>query len=574
LPNTPHRKTQFFLYLANKANRLQASEFIKRQPPMFGAHKELNMNAENKTQKQKPSKQSASKENDHVQRVIVKFIDGVKLPYAAGVEKAIAERKLGPVEDLMRLFPKSRFVPLFASITPQRIIGLVRRAVALDPKYNPPDFLSYFAVETAVGADWDALAKYLMNWDSVEYAYVAPRESLPAHRPYTELVYPESPPMPDPQDDPLFEDQGYLKPAPEGIGAQLAWPVRGGGGNGVKLFDIEHAWKIDIDLTTRTGVTLHIDAHEDLPAHRINLLSGFIDRFESDHGTGVLGVIAAVDNDIGCIGIAPHVSEIGLISTRRTPVTEPAVHSSPDAIMDALTNMDFGDVLLLELQINFLGIDYVPTELDPATFEAIRLATTCGIVVVEAAGNGGVDLDELKVPFTKRPTNICREPLESDLDSNLAVLLGNRPLNRFNPSFRDSGAIVVGAGSSSPPRTRMDFSCYGSRIDCHAWGEKVQTLGATPDGRRDTYVDDFNGTSSASAIIAGIVVATQAMALEHLRRALSPQEMRDIIVEPLDILDNSMRPTPSADPENDRIGVMPNLASIVIHLGNRMRFES
>ena len=45
--------------------------------------------------------------------------------------------------------------------------------------------------------------------------------------------------------------------------------------------------------------------------------------------------------------------------------------------------MDVGDVLLLEVQRS-----YLPTEVDDADFDAIRLAVAHGIVVVEAAGNG------------------------------------------------------------------------------------------------------------------------------------------------------------------------------------------
>jgi serine protease len=74
-----------------------------------------------------------------------------------------------------------------------------------------------------------------------------------------------------------------------------------------------------------------------------------------------------------------------------------------------------GDVMLLEQQAPGPGGAFVPLEVLPAVYDAIRLATQDGIIVVEAAGNGGVDLDALGSPFP-----------------------AGKP---------DSGAIVVGAGS-------------------------------------------------------------------------------------------------------------------------------
>lgn len=64
-----------------------------------------------------------------------------------------------------------------------------------------------------------------------------------------------------------------------------------------------------------------------------------------------------------------------------------------DAIVAAASAMSFADVLLLESQTNYGGLSLVPCEAEPAVFDAIRLATALGIVVVEAGGNGGNDLD-------------------------------------------------------------------------------------------------------------------------------------------------------------------------------------
>ncbi len=62
-------------------------------------------------------------------------------------------------------------------------------------------------------------------------------------------------------------------------------------------------------------------------------------------GTGVLGEVAAVDNTMGCVGIAPAAS-VRCVSQWLTS----GGYSTSQPIMDAVAAMTFGDVLLLEAQ--------------------------------------------------------------------------------------------------------------------------------------------------------------------------------------------------------------------------------
>jgi hypothetical protein len=195
--------------------------------------------------------------------------------------------------------------------------------------------------------------------------------------------------------------------------------------------------------------------------------------------------------------------------------------------------MNFGDVLLLEAQTSLYGYTMVPVEIEPAVFDVIRLATALGVVVVQAGGNGGVDLDTVVNPG------------------------GEQIFNRGSADFRDSGAIIVGAGSSMAPHTRLGFSCFGSRIDCYGWGENVNTLSTNGTGTSTTdYTTTFNGTSSASPIVTGAALAVQGMAEANLFHRFSPWQLRAI-------LSNPANGTASQNPAVDRIGVMPNLRAII-----------
>jgi hypothetical protein len=150
-----------------------------------------------------------------------------------------------------------------------------------------------------------------------------------------------------------------------------------------------------------------------------------------------------------------------------------------------------------------------------AEFDAIQLATSRGINVVEVASNGSMNLDH-------------------------AIYEG-----RFDRTSRDSGAIMVGAAEASPvPHTPTCFSNYGSRLDVAAQGEDVWTTGygivkIAGDDTRQWYTDRFGGTSSASAIVAGAVASLMGIQRNGLTagaanagvHVLNPAELRTLLRE-------------------------------------------
>jgi subtilisin family serine protease len=333
------------------------------------------------------------------------------------------------------------------------------------------------------------LAERLGADPAVEQAFVEPVTTLPIFRDA------EAPPRgAEPRDGescpittPSFESyQGYLGPAPHGIDAPAAWR-RGFRGAGVWFADIEGGWNA---------------AHEDLPGDRITHVSGKPIRDPSwrAHGTAVLGEVVGRDNGKGVVGIAPEVERVITSS-----IGGQSVASAIDA---AASKLRPGDVLLIELQSGGPRGRYLPVEYWDDVFDAIKAATSRGVVVIEAAGNGNEDLDH--------PTY-------------------DRKLDRTR---RDSGAIMVGAGG--PPRegftdrARLDFSNYGGRVDVQGWGRKVATLDygdlqACDDQERDRhYTGEFAGTSSASPIVAGAAVILEGIARQR-GKVIAPAALRDLL---------------------------------------------
>ncbi|HYE53971.1 MAG TPA: S8 family serine peptidase, partial [Chitinophagaceae bacterium] len=277
-----------------------------------------------------------------------------------------------------------------------------------------------------------------------------------------------------------------------------------------------------------------ITEHEDLQVQTLPL-TGISHAASQDHGTATLGVIAMQDNDIGGTGITPRVKPC-VISRWRPDGS----FNTADAIMAACTYLQYGDVLLLEAQCYDASTQTMlwPVEIQEACFQAIRLATALGIIVIEAAGNG------------------C----EGKAGNNLDRYTDPQGNNVLNLNHRDSGAIMVAAAGSTVPHRRIIYSNYGSRIDCYAWGEHVHTAGNYPNTSGaviNLYTKAFNGTSSAAAIIAGAALSVQSIAAANGLQRFGPKQMRSL-------LSHEPYGTPSENGHaTDRIGSMPDLRKII-----------
>ncbi len=326
------------------------------------------------------------------------------------------------------------------------------------------------------------------------------------------------------EDEPFAGSQGYMAPAPLGIGSLWARAHPGGRGDGVGIVDLERGWFEN-----------HQDLPDLVPLHGDNLDG--VGTFKGDHGTAVLGEMVAKDgNCIGVASIAPGVARVGLASHYNAASDTQGYVA--EAIVAAITALDengdrflkAGDVLLLEVQR-----DYKPVEIDHADFTAIRAASSLGIIVVEAAGNSGYNLDGYR-------------------DETCA-----RIFCRGSSDFRESGAIMVGAALSALPHKRKRSSNYGSRIDCYAWGNNVVSAGyGDPHagvGDNETYTGRFANTSAAAAIIAGAAMVVQSMYERAIGRRLSPAQMRAVLSDPA-------TGTPQGRGRRGRIGVMPDLRAI------------
>ena len=325
--------------------------------------------------------------------------------------------------------------------------------------------------------------------------------------------------------------QNYLDPAsftPTGIDAEYAWSLPGGAGQGITVCDLEYFWNYDHADVTK-GANSQINA-------------GVVDPgYGPDHGTAVIGQLVADDNGWGVTGICP---DAGLLTCGTYYGAPFPSWNVPGALAVAIANLQPGDVILLENQWDYTGLeDYVPiewwTDYYPgpqtynAVYAAIETAVANGIHVVETGGNG-------------------------EGDSGTITWYG------------DSGAIVVGAGGAYPGGTwsegdlqRLSLSTYGPRFDLQGWGEDVVTTGYgdlySAEGPDYLYTGQFSGTSAAGPIVAGAVAACAGFWKANISSTpASPAYLRNLL---------KSTGTPQVTPPAGNIGPRPDLRAALAAIG-------
>ncbi len=292
-----------------------------------------------------------------------------------------------------------------------------------------------------------------------------------------------APPTPD-----LVAGQTYLVGNP-GLNSNFAWS-RGATGAGIRVSDCEYGWNAthedlnEIDLHLEPGQTI---------------APGVYANDWDEHGTAVAGICAGLVNEYGCNGMAPDVE----FHTFPEWTVEQGFRR-PTCVANAIASSAAGDVVLLEMQTVGPGGDYGPAELDLAVWTVVQVGTSAGVIVVGAAGNGNQNLDS--------------------------------PAYAAYLARGDSGAILVGAGSSSIFHDKLSFSTFGSRVDVQAWGQNVRTLGYgqlayNGSDQNQWYTNGFNGTSSASALTAPSCALLQSFQMLAVGTPLTPAELRQLLVD-------------------------------------------
>lgn len=473
----------------------------------------------------------------NVRQVVVKFVEGsgvrlregtlvvaaepaatesaARLP-RAGLEPAMVQADLATFNEEIRSF--RGFAGRAAPGVDELDLLRLRQAAERSTRFEQPDLNLFYFVHLPQMQPEEAqralqtLAKHRI----IETAYFQPIPHNAVDKAPTTTIS-------------VTNSQGYATAAPAGIDAAFARNFAGGRGEDVRVADIEYGWN-----TT----------HEDLPQMGFGIGVNWNDQ----HGTAVLGEIAAEENAFGATGIAPK-SLVGWSGvTNLNPLQPIYFYSVGMALLMTGNVLRAGDIALIEQHFptlagpcpntcNCAQFGFVAVETFSFEHAVISVMTGAGVVVVEAAGNGQM----LVTPA----------------------------------STRDSGAIVVGASNTA--RAPACFSNFGPRVNVHAWGMSVGTTGyggdtatADPALRANGtdpdqwYTRSFGGTSSASPIVVGAAALIQGIRRAGNIGPLSPLALRSLL---------ATTGTPQAAGTAPNIGPLPNLrAAIASFHGDAARF--
>jgi hypothetical protein len=437
-------------------------------------------------------------------KVIVKFIEGMTVRLRNGRLQA-AGAAMPQVDAILARYPEASLHRCFD--VPEGVLEDNKETGELISGKELADLNNFYILvfdsPSQRGVD---LANELLVLDIVETAYLQAKGEAPAcpgdAAPVTPL---------------WVNNQNYLNPAPDGLDSEYAWAYHAGGdgfGSSYWVADLEWGWCTN---------------HEDLDFDATDVLNGLSGGSDVNHGTAVLGEFGSCANAYGMTGMSPDV-------TLKTCDFDSEISWAAN-IAEADFHLVSGEIMLLEIHIlgppsglacpcNCAQFEYVPVEWDVASWNAIQTATANGIIVVEAAGNGSMNLD--------------------------SAIYGGW----FNPAH-DSGAIIVGAGINNSHSPEC-FTDYGSRVNVHGYGDSVYSTGYgdwfNQAGCNQDYTSGFSGTSSASPMIVGACASLQGISKAKYGVTLTPAQMRETLPQ---------GGTPQGAPLTKNIGPMPNLVNAI-----------
>lgn len=330
-----------------------------------------------------------------------------------------------------------------------------------------------------------------------------------------EQLMPEPPADIPPATPSYYPMQHYLR-ADSGVNIEYAWS-KGIFGQQVKVFDVEY------------GVNT---AHEKLEDQPVSIMNGMIihanvSEAYAEHGTAAVSVVCSDKLEYGNVGMMHGITSMVLVPE----YTEQRGYDRVYAVSKALQEAAAGDIVMYEMQSGIdNGSEYVPADYNATVWNLTKAAVDAGIVVVAAAGNGGVNLDA---------------------DPRLGAYRDRG----------DNGSVIVGAGSSDGNNNRLNYSTYGARVSVQGWGTDVISAGygnyARIGGDFNQNYTKFSGTSSATPIVASAAIAIQSYYHDQTGEYLDGRQIREILIA---------TGKPQGDPQNGHIGPLPNVKAAFDHV--------
>jgi lantibiotic leader peptide-processing serine protease len=273
----------------------------------------------------------------------------------------------------------------------------------------------------------------------------------------------------------------------QAISAPQAWAL-GYKGRGVRVAVLDEGFYMnDLDLAANINVALSHNfvtvPGQNNPSDPSFTLSGF------SHATHVAGIIAALDNNISIVGVAPE-AEIMAIK-----VLPDGVDGDVSAVIKGIVYAaDNGaDVINLSLGTTYLkGTFFAQRDIKPYN-DAIQYATSKGVTVICGAGNDALDFDHSSGATEVFPAS----------SPHALCISATGPLNWYNSWQQNlTTNLDIPASYSNFGSSRIDLAAPGGSSDSYPnpnwFYDRVLSLG---DAEYNYWA---SGTSMAAPHVSGV----------------------------------------------------------------------
>ncbi|MBL8733584.1 MAG: hypothetical protein JNN13_14530 [Planctomycetes bacterium] len=412
----------------------------------------------------------------HVDRLCVKFAEGSAAELVGGHLRSGAGCDFTSVE---RHLAGASLEPLVTAVPRRQLDAWHAHACDVLPEGRRPGHLGlWFRVRARDAATAAAIAERLDAEPLVEHMHYEPKLALASAA--------SAAPQDLPPTTPLFTSlQHTFEPTPTGHGIWQSQGIYGARGAGVGFYQLEGTYILD-----------HEDVSQLVAANFLGVPSP--DDPAGKHGTAGAGILCADRNQYGITGAADEATARFLCVDLNGGLE--------NSMALALAASQPGDVLMMVVMTLMPSLgpgSWIPIEFFQSVFDASLTVTANGRSLVATPGNGNMSLDD-------------------------PMFLG-----RFDRSYRDSGAVFVGATAGALLQ-RASYCNWGSRVDVNGWGDQVATTSYGTiffpnNDLRQAYTASYAGTSASTPHIAAVLLMLQGAAQKQLGRRLTNAELMDAL---------------------------------------------